>query len=251
MNYDKVWGKSKIRDPSSWQSWDLLKGYFVSGRRFLEIGPGNNPRIPIRGSFFVETSLESVEKLNSAGGEAVWASAEKLPWKGEFSDLVCAFEVMEHIKEDEKAFSEVYRVLRKNGVFVFSTPLFKKYWSAWDKMAGHKRRYEPVELEEKLKRIGFLIEKFYSSGGLVNSLFFLLRKTVFNYLFQRPVVFIARNLPSFSLAKINNLYLFFSLPFKQMKLGQGKFSEIKNHNQVIVFCRKKGEVGASIAKLRE
>lgn len=235
MNYDKVWLKTKIRNPKSWQTWDLLKVYFLDGGRFLEIGPGSNPRIPVKNSHFIETSQVAVEKLNSAGGKALLASAENLPYDREFFDLVCAFELMEHIEEDEKALTEIGRVLKKNGVFVFSVPLFMKYWSAWDELAGHKRRYEPDELEEKLKRIGLFIEKFYSSGS---PLFLFLRKGIFNYIFQRPIVFISRNLPSFSLAKLNNLCLLFSLPFKQTKLGKGRLRAIKNQNQAIVFCRK-------------
>lgn len=235
MNYDKLWLKTKIRDPRSWPTWELVKVYLVDGGSFLEIGPGNNPRIPIKGSSFVEKSLEAVKKLKSAGGKALWASAESLPYKPEFFNLVCAFELMEHIEEDEKALAEIYRVLKKKGVFIFSVPLFRKFWSVWDEIAGHRRRYEPDELEEKLKRRGFLIEKFYSSNS---SLFFFLRKTIFNSIFQRQVVFISRNLPSFFLAKLNSLYPLFLLPLRQLHSEKGRLREIKNHQQVIVFCRK-------------
>lgn len=236
MDYDKLWLKARIRDPRSWPTWELVKAYLIDGGRFLEIGPGNNPRIPVKkNSCFIETSLEAVKKLNSVGGKATLASAEKLPYQKAFFDLVCAFEVIEHIEEDEMALSEIYRVLKKNGTFIFSVPLFMKYWSAWDELAGHKRRYEPDELEEKLKRIGLFIEKFYTSGS---PLFLFLRKGIFNYIFQRPIVFISRNLPSFSLAKLNNLCLLFSLSFKQTKLGKGRLRAIKNHHQAIVFCRK-------------
>jgi len=62
MNYDKLWRKTKIGDPKSWPTWDLLKVHFIDRRRFLEIGPGSNPRIPLNGSCFVEENQEALKK---------------------------------------------------------------------------------------------------------------------------------------------------------------------------------------------
>ena len=41
--------------------------------------------------------------------------------------VVLAFDVLEHIKDDFKAFKEVKRVLKKNGVFCFSVPIQREY----------------------------------------------------------------------------------------------------------------------------
>lgn len=235
MNYDKLWGKTKIRDPKGWLTWNLLKAHLVDRGRFLEIGPGSNPRIPLNGSYFIEESQEALKKLKSAGGRPFFASAEKLPYKSKFFDLVCAFEIIEHLKDDRRAFSEIHRVLKKDGVFVFSTPLFMKYWTTWDEIAGHKRRYEPDELEEKLEKAGFFIEKFY---GPEDSWFFFLRRIILNNVLQKPTLFISRNLPSFFVSNLNNFYLLFPFKFRRIKLGQGRLRRIKNHHKVIVFCKK-------------
>ncbi len=50
-------------------------------------------------------------------------SATKLEFPPSFFDKVCAFEVLEHIAEIRKVFSETHRVLKSNGRFMVSFPL--------------------------------------------------------------------------------------------------------------------------------
>lgn len=235
MDYDKLWRGVKIKDPRTWSSWQYIQEYLFEGGRFLELGPGSQPRIPVKGSFFVDASQESVKKLKSAGGKAVCASADKLPWQKDFFDLVCAFELLEHIEGDKKTFQEIYRVLKKNGAFIFSVPLFMKYWTAWDEMAGHKRRYEPEELEKKLEEIGFSIEKFLTPSA---PFLFIYEKPFFNTVILKPVHFISKILPSFLLSRFNNFYVSLLPAFNRTEIVKGKLNEIKNRHQAIVFCRK-------------
>jgi SAM-dependent methyltransferase len=47
-------------------------------------------------------------------------SGYKIPFKEKF-DIVQASLVLEHIKDWDRVFKEVYRVLKKSGIFVFST----------------------------------------------------------------------------------------------------------------------------------
>ena len=41
-------------------------------------------------------------------------------------DLVTSTEVFEHVPDDSKGFSEIYRVLKKDGYFIFTVPLSDK-----------------------------------------------------------------------------------------------------------------------------
>jgi hypothetical protein len=45
-------------------------------------------------------------------------------------------------------------------MLALSVPLGPRYWTAFDEYAGHVRRYEPSELQQKLTRAGFVIERF-------------------------------------------------------------------------------------------
>lgn len=197
LDYDHLWGNNKIIDYRVWPTWGLIEHLFANGGNFLEIGAGNRPRIPIKGSYFIDTSFEAVENLNRIGGKAQVASAENLPFKDKTFDLVCAFEIIEHVKEDQKALKEIFRVLKSDGRFIFSTPLKMKYWSCWDDLAGHCRRYEPRELKAKLEEVGFKVHKFVPCRNITAlQRYFLLGKMAIEIYkrFPKPSIFLENNL---------------------------------------------------------
>lgn len=66
-------------------------------------------------------------------------SLTNLPFPKENFDLVLCSEVIEHIKEDQKAFSELSRVLKKEGSLVFTVPTKSKNNQKEYKRFGHVR----------------------------------------------------------------------------------------------------------------
>jgi SAM-dependent methyltransferase len=72
---------------------------------------------------------------------AVNASLTDLPFSNESFDIVCAFDVIEHIKDDAKAVSEISRVLHPEGKFFITVPAFRFLWSNHDVVNHHIRRY--------------------------------------------------------------------------------------------------------------
>jgi SAM-dependent methyltransferase len=56
-------------------------------------------------------------------------------------DLVCAFDVIEHVEDDRLAVSEMRRVTRKGGVMFVSVPAIMLLWSEHDVVNHHFRRY--------------------------------------------------------------------------------------------------------------
>jgi SAM-dependent methyltransferase len=239
VNYHKFYLKAKLSNPHSLPTWTLLKDHLKQKGKFLEIGPGIKPRIPVKNSFFIETADSAVSKLKKAQGNAFQAKAEKLPFKSNFFDLVCAFDVFEHVKDDKKAFKEVFRVLKKKGILIFSIPLFEKYWSAWDELAGHQRRYEPPRLEKLLQKKGFQVEKFC---GLSNP-FVQYSNFLFPKRFGSSAIFFTQNLPSKFLTIIDNLFIPMpTLLFRKRNPHQwekGSLPRQKDYSSLIVFCRKK------------
>lgn len=63
-----------------------------------------------------------------------WADARKLPFKDNSYNTTVSVSVLEHIEEGEKVVKEVYRVLKKDGLFIFSVPTPKLY----DSLIGTK-----------------------------------------------------------------------------------------------------------------
>lgn len=70
-------------------------------------------------------------------------------------DLVCAFEVLEHIEDDGAALREWHERIRPGGQLLLSVPAYLSQWGAGDVKAGHYRRYEPQSLGEALRDAGF------------------------------------------------------------------------------------------------
>ena len=72
-------------------------------------------------------------------------------------NLITAFDVLEHIEEDELAISNIYKMLEQGGKFIISVPQHQFMWSDFDKLVNHQRRYSRKELIKKLEATGFKI----------------------------------------------------------------------------------------------
>jgi SAM-dependent methyltransferase len=73
--------------------------------------------------------------------------------------LVTALDVIEHVDDDEAVLREAHRVLRPHGTLAITTPAFQWLWSYNDVLNGHKHRYTPRELRERVEQAGFRIRR--------------------------------------------------------------------------------------------
>lgn len=98
------------------------------------------------------------EKLNI---DVIHASVTNLPFKdGEF-DLVCAFDVIEHVEDDILAVKELKRVCKNGGNVVVSVPALMMLWSQHDVVNQHFRRYRLSKLINLFKDNGKIIYRTY------------------------------------------------------------------------------------------
>jgi len=65
---------------------------------------------------------------------------------GTAADLLCAFEVLEHIEEDRTALSRWAELLRPGGRVIVSVPAEPDRYGPWDERVGHYRRYSAEQL---------------------------------------------------------------------------------------------------------
>ncbi len=70
-------------------------------------------------------------------------------------DLVCAFEVLEHIEDDAAAVKEWASRLRSGGRLLLSVPAYQSRYGPADELVGHFRRYDPDALVALLTSCGF------------------------------------------------------------------------------------------------
>jgi SAM-dependent methyltransferase len=70
-------------------------------------------------------------------------------------DLVCAFEVLEHIEDDSAALGEWTARLRPGGWLLLSVPAHQHRFGPADELVGHFRRYDPSVMTALLASCGF------------------------------------------------------------------------------------------------
>jgi SAM-dependent methyltransferase len=100
--------------------------------------------------------------------------ARQIPFEAEF-DVIGAFDVLEHIKEDELALSQVFRATKPGGGIVLTVPQHPWLWSTLDDFGCHKRRYSRSELVGKVGRAGFSVLRVTSYVSLLLPLLLLSR----------------------------------------------------------------------------
>jgi 2-polyprenyl-3-methyl-5-hydroxy-6-metoxy-1,4-benzoquinol methylase len=76
-------------------------------------------------------------------------------------DSIIALNVLEHIKDDELALRELYKVLKKDGTLVILVPCHKFLFNVIDTNVGHFRRYTKRELQDKISQTNFNVELMY------------------------------------------------------------------------------------------
>jgi len=74
--------------------------------------------------------------------------------EGMFNTVFC-LDVLEHIKDDVGALKHIYNLLLPEGYLVVSVPTNPREWRWDDDFYGHYRRYNEIELKEKLCSCGF------------------------------------------------------------------------------------------------
>ena len=107
-----------------------LKKYLRGKEVLLDVGCGNGNylidenRSEIAWAVGIDANKNSVKK-NQCLDEIVISDIENLPFKDNSFDIVLSLWVLEHLGNPKLAFSEIKRVLKKGGKFLFVTPNYK------------------------------------------------------------------------------------------------------------------------------
>lgn len=100
-------------------------------------------------------------------------------------DLVCAFDVIEHVKEDQTAINETIRVCKPNGLIVITVPALMCLWGQHDEVNHHYRRYKISEVERLFADSTDIVFKSYFNSILFPPILAVKKlRTLFSSLFQ-------------------------------------------------------------------
>jgi SAM-dependent methyltransferase len=142
----------------------LCDRYFPAAKSFLEIGCGTGavlralsaarPWARLAGSDLHSTGLAIARRRLPAAVELVQMNAQAIPAVAAF-DVIGAFDVLEHIVDDEAALRSLRDAAGRDGGVILAVPQHPWLWSRADEIGHHQRRYRRGELETKLGRNGF------------------------------------------------------------------------------------------------
>jgi SAM-dependent methyltransferase len=102
--------------------------------------------------------------------------ARDIPFEAEF-DVIGAFDVLEHIADDELVLAQLFQAVKPGGGLMLSVPQHPFLWSFLDEFGHHKRRYTRSELIEKISQAGFEMLYVTSFVALLLPLLLLSRLT--------------------------------------------------------------------------
>lgn len=149
--------------PNAWLRYDLVERMLPPGvTDVLEVGCGRGAfaaRLALRYHYVgVEPDGESCAvasaRIGAIGrGEVRNVASDALA--GQTFDMVCAFEVLEHIEDDAAAVAQWAALLRPGGWLLLSVPAHQRRFGAWDEIVGHFRRYDPAAITALLADAGF------------------------------------------------------------------------------------------------
>ena len=159
--------------PRAWLRWDLVNRLVteLQPATVLEIGCGQGSmgaRLARRADYLaVEPDPVSYvvaeARVAASGGTVLPADHTGVP-SGRRYDLVCAFEVLEHLADDAAALADWATLVTPGGHLMISVPAFGHRFGPMDTRVGHYRRYDPGELAERLVEAGLVAPRVQVYG---------------------------------------------------------------------------------------
>lgn len=141
--------------------WIERTVHLMEGDRIVDCGAGTGELVrELRGMFEhrgiavigIEYSEEARKLALERKGTALLAgSILDLPLNDAASTVTIALDVLEHVEDDDLAFSEMLRITATGGIIIINVPAFMSLWSEWDVSLGHFRRYSKAMLREVLR----------------------------------------------------------------------------------------------------
>jgi SAM-dependent methyltransferase len=97
------------------------------------------------------------------------ATVERLPFASASFDAATSFEVVYHlgVANDIRAFEEIRRVLKSDGIFLLRVPAHDWLRGEHDRLVHTRHRYSPDEVRGKLEAAGFRVDQLTWANTLL------------------------------------------------------------------------------------
>ena len=132
--------------------------------KILEAGAGTGGNLPMLSRFgqvdAMEMDVGASEYAEKTTGFHVKVGSlpADVPFSGKY-DLICMFDVLEHVEDAAGALARLAGMLVPSGRIIISVPAYMWLWSDHDVVLHHFRRYSRPRLRSELAAAGFHIQK--------------------------------------------------------------------------------------------
>ncbi len=110
------------------------------------------------------SSLVAAQKIDIYDHKFIAADMENLPFKDNSVDFVTVFDVIEHLSNAQKGFSEVARILKPSGQFLLHIPISDNTWSLF----WWKQQLFPNSAQKDYLDVGHAPERMLSRSQIRN-----------------------------------------------------------------------------------
>ena len=126
--------------------------------KILEVGCGTGGNLQMLAKYGEVSALEmdanartiALNKTNNLYDIRLGYCPNAMPFHDQQFDLICMFDVLEHIEQDTETLTALKKCLTKNGRLIITVPAYPWLWGAHDEFLHHKRRYTANQLRKKI-----------------------------------------------------------------------------------------------------
>lgn len=190
--------------------------YYLKGR-LMDLGCGERPYRLIYDEFCEDSIGVDVETcIHDQKLVDIFASADDMPFENASFDTILCTNVLEHVANMEKAFSEISRVIKSGGYLIMSVPfLYPAHEIPHDFY-----RFTRYGIEHQLEKNGFVVEHMLPWGGIG-----ILSCVYFHFFFGKIIKNKCINNISCLIQK-GTYFIIKKCCFKRLLAGKGKASKI-------------------------
>ncbi len=135
--------------------------------QILEVGAGTGGNLAMLAAFGTVSALEMDKNARAlaaakTGGRfdiRAGACPDDIPFADKRFDLICLFDVLEHIEADVATLRALQQRLGSNGRILLTVPAYTWLWSRHDEFLHHKRRYSAGRLRATIAAAGLRVER--------------------------------------------------------------------------------------------
>jgi SAM-dependent methyltransferase len=135
--------------------------------RILEIGAGTGGNLLMLSAFGKVSALEMDDKARAIATEKTGGRFDirpgscpaNIPFGDDQFDLICLFDVLEHIDDDVGTLVALKRMMAPRGHVLITVPAYRWLWSEHDEFLHHKRRYTASGLRRIVDAAALRVER--------------------------------------------------------------------------------------------